>query len=252
MLEVGDGERIYWETCGEPKGKPALVLHGGPGSGCTPWQRRLFDPGAYRVVLFDQRGCGRSTPHASAPDIDLTDNTTEHLIGDIERPAPAPGHRAVVGDGRLVGQRARPRVRRSGTATGSRNWCLHGVADGTSPGVRLAVPRRPVDLLPRARGSVSWTRCPDGEPRRRRGWRPTTDSCSTPTRRSARRPRPRGAHGSRRPRTGRPRRAGCALHGSCVRPGVRSPGYPLRPSRRMARRWRCPARHRRRSPTSAE
>jgi proline iminopeptidase len=84
MLEVGDGERIYWEACGDPNGKPALVLHGGPGSGCTPWQRRLFDPGAYRVVLFDQRGCGRSTPHASAPDIDLTTNTTQRLIGDIE------------------------------------------------------------------------------------------------------------------------------------------------------------------------
>ena len=114
MLEVGSGERIYWETCGDPNGKPALVLHGGPGSGCTPWQRRLFDPGAYRVVLFDQRGCGRSTPHASVPDIDLTANTTEHLIGrHRETCAEHLGHRALVGDGRLVGQRARPRVRRT-------------------------------------------------------------------------------------------------------------------------------------------
>src|SRR5919106_1334203 len=53
MLDVGDGNRVYWETCGNPRGKPAMVLHGGPGSGCTPWHRRLFDPAAYRVVLFD-------------------------------------------------------------------------------------------------------------------------------------------------------------------------------------------------------
>src|SRR3990172_8933945 len=67
MLEVADGNVVYWETCGNPYGKPAVVLHGGPGSGCSEWHRRLFDPTAYRVVLFDQRGCGRSTPHASAP-----------------------------------------------------------------------------------------------------------------------------------------------------------------------------------------
>lgn len=75
---------MYWETCGIPQGKPALVVHGGPGSGCSAWHRRLFDPAAYRVVLFDQRGCGRSTPHASEPDIDLTTNTTQHLIADME------------------------------------------------------------------------------------------------------------------------------------------------------------------------
>ncbi|HEX9411250.1 MAG TPA: prolyl aminopeptidase [Actinomycetota bacterium] len=85
MLDVGDGNLVYWETCGNPGGQPAVVLHGGPGSGCTPWHRRLFDPDAYRVVLFDQRGCGRSRPHASAPDTDLTSNTTSNLIADIER-----------------------------------------------------------------------------------------------------------------------------------------------------------------------
>ena len=85
MLEVGDGNRVYWETCGNPRGKAAVVLHGGPGSGCTPWHRRLFDPSAYRVVLFDQRNCGRSTPHASAPDTDLASNNTANLIADIER-----------------------------------------------------------------------------------------------------------------------------------------------------------------------
>jgi proline iminopeptidase len=84
MLDVG-GDEIYWETCGTPSGKPALVLHGGPGSGCGPWHRRLFDPARYRVVLFDQRNCGRSRPHASAPQIDLSANTTANLIADIEK-----------------------------------------------------------------------------------------------------------------------------------------------------------------------
>jgi proline iminopeptidase len=85
MLDVGEGHRLYWETCGRPNGKPALVLHGGPGSGCTSWQRGLFDPARYRTVLFDQRNAGRSTPHASEPDVDLTHNTTRDLIDDIER-----------------------------------------------------------------------------------------------------------------------------------------------------------------------
>ena len=85
MLEVGDGDLVYWETCGNPRGKPAVVLHGGPGSGCTEWHRRLFDPTVYRIVLFDQRGCGRSTPHASAQDADLTSNNTANLIADIDR-----------------------------------------------------------------------------------------------------------------------------------------------------------------------
>jgi proline iminopeptidase len=85
LLDVGDGHRVYWEACGARGGKPAVVLHGGPGSGCGPSWRRLFDPRAYRVVLFDQRGCGRSIPHASEPDADLATNTTHHLIADIER-----------------------------------------------------------------------------------------------------------------------------------------------------------------------
>ncbi|UFZ04879.1 prolyl aminopeptidase [Bradyrhizobium ontarionense] len=84
MIDVGDGHRVYWECCGNPAGKPALYLHGGPGSGFSPGQRRFFDPSAYRVVLFDQRGCGRSRPLASSPDADLRVNTTAHLIADIE------------------------------------------------------------------------------------------------------------------------------------------------------------------------
>ena len=84
MLETGDGNRVYWEVCGSPSGKPAVVLHGGPGSGCTPGWRRYFDPAAYRIVLFDQRGCGRSTPHASDPSVGLESQTTAHQIADIE------------------------------------------------------------------------------------------------------------------------------------------------------------------------
>ncbi|GAB4190139.1 MAG: prolyl aminopeptidase [Thalassobaculales bacterium] len=83
-LDTGDGHSLYWEVCGNPAGRPALVLHGGPGSGCSPNVRRYFDPARYRVVLFDQRGAGRSTPHASDPAHDLATNTTRHLLGDIE------------------------------------------------------------------------------------------------------------------------------------------------------------------------
>jgi proline iminopeptidase len=84
LLDVGEGNLVYWETCGNPDGKPALVVHGGPGSGCGTGSRRYFDPDRYRVVLFDQRGCGRSIPHASDPATDMSVNTTEHLLADME------------------------------------------------------------------------------------------------------------------------------------------------------------------------
>lgn len=80
VIDVGSGHRVYWEESGNPRGKPVVFLHGGPGGGCDPKQRRFFDPARYRIVLFDQRGCGRSTPHAS-----LVDNTTWHLVDDIEK-----------------------------------------------------------------------------------------------------------------------------------------------------------------------
>ncbi|MFE4912350.1 prolyl aminopeptidase [Streptomyces sp. NPDC056652] len=85
MLDVGDGNLVHWQVCGNPRGKPALVVHGGPGSGTGPRSRRFFDPERYRTVLFDQRNCGRSTPHASDPAADLRHNTTDHLIADMER-----------------------------------------------------------------------------------------------------------------------------------------------------------------------
>ncbi|ULB11081.1 prolyl aminopeptidase [Cereibacter azotoformans] len=79
VIDMGDGHRIYVEQCGNPQGEAVLVLHGGPGGGCSPSMRRYFDPERYRVVLFDQRGCGRSRPHAS-----VEANTTWHLVSDIE------------------------------------------------------------------------------------------------------------------------------------------------------------------------
>ncbi len=84
MLDVGDANAIYWETWGNPGGKPVIVLHGGPGSGCSSSLRHLFDLDVFRVVLFDQRGCGRSTPNASDMSTDLAVNTTEYLLADID------------------------------------------------------------------------------------------------------------------------------------------------------------------------
>ena len=80
FLPVSPLHTLYFEQCGNPHGKPVVFLHGGPGAGCNAKSRRFFDPARYRIVLFDQRGCGRSTPHA-----ELTDNTTWHLVADIER-----------------------------------------------------------------------------------------------------------------------------------------------------------------------
>ncbi|MFG1750403.1 prolyl aminopeptidase [Streptosporangium sandarakinum] len=85
MLDVGDGNLVHWEVYGNPEGKPALVVHGGPGAGSSARHPRSFDPERYRIVLFDQRGCGRSTPHASDPAADMSVNTTEHLLADMER-----------------------------------------------------------------------------------------------------------------------------------------------------------------------
>ena len=79
VIAVGDGHQIHVEQSGNPDGVPVIVLHGGPGGGCSPYMRRFFDPGHYRAILFDQRGCGRSRPHA-----EVAANTTAHLIADIE------------------------------------------------------------------------------------------------------------------------------------------------------------------------
>lgn len=78
-LRVSPLHEIYFEECGNPRGKPAVVLHGGPGGGISPFLRQIHDPDSYRIILFDQRGCGQSTPHAA-----LEDNTTWHLVADME------------------------------------------------------------------------------------------------------------------------------------------------------------------------
>lgn len=83
LLDVGDGQRIRWMQSGNPDGTPVLILHGGPGSGSSAGTRRYFDPKYYRIIQFDQRGCGGSLPHASEPAIDLAGNTTWHTIADI-------------------------------------------------------------------------------------------------------------------------------------------------------------------------
>src|SRR5436305_1949825 len=80
MLDVGDGHRLYWELCGNPDGKPVVFLHGGPGGGSSPDHRRQFNPDKYKILVFDQRGCGKSTPYAS-----LENNTTWDLVDDIEK-----------------------------------------------------------------------------------------------------------------------------------------------------------------------
>ncbi len=79
-MDAGHGHQVYWELCGNPDGRPVVFLHGGPGAGCSPAHRRLFDPERYKILLFDQRGCGRSTPSAC-----IEHNTTWDLVADIER-----------------------------------------------------------------------------------------------------------------------------------------------------------------------
>jgi proline iminopeptidase len=84
LLDTGDGNLVYWETCGNPGGVPVLIVHGGPGSGCTTGNRSWFDPERFRTIIFDQRNCGRSRPHASDPAAGMSLNTTGHLLGDME------------------------------------------------------------------------------------------------------------------------------------------------------------------------
>lgn len=84
-LAVGEGNEIWWQEAGNPEGVPALILHGGPGSGFSASTRRFFDPQRYRIIGFDQRGCGRSTPHAAGEGVDFSVITTAHMVADIER-----------------------------------------------------------------------------------------------------------------------------------------------------------------------
>src|SRR6266508_2487690 len=206
MLDVGDGHLVSWETGGNPAGKPAVVLHGGPGSGCGPSWRRFFDPAAYRTVLFDQRGCGRSTPHASAPSVDLSTNTTHHLLADIEL------------------------LRRH---LGIERWLVFGGSWGSTLGLAYAErhpdrvtelvlfsvvgsSRREVEWVTRDMGRIfpaAWARFRDGVPPgtvTAASSTRTAACCTTPTPPCGRRPRGTGARGRTRtwpstPTTGRTR-----------------------------------------------
>src|SRR4051812_27263299 len=84
-LDTGDGNQIYYEVYGTPDGKPAVIVHGGPGAGMPRGSKRQFDPEVWRIIQYDQRNCGKSTPHASDPAADMGVNTTEHLLADMER-----------------------------------------------------------------------------------------------------------------------------------------------------------------------
>ncbi|MEU0568185.1 prolyl aminopeptidase [Nonomuraea sp. NPDC005983] len=157
VLDVGDGNHVYWEVSGNPRGKPVVVVHGGPGSGASARARRFFDQDAYRIVQFDQRGCGRSTPHAADPATDLGVNTTHHLIADME----------------LLREHL-----------GVERWQLFGGSWGTTLGLAYAVrhpervsevimsgigttTRREVDWITRGVGRIfpeEWARFRDGVP----------------------------------------------------------------------------------------
>ena len=139
------GHEIYYEECGNPHGKPALLVHGGPGGGCNATMRRYHDPARYRIILFDQRGCGRSLPHAS-----LEANTTWHLVADMERLRDAPGHRALAAVRRLVGLDAGARLRAGPSRARERPHAARhlpaaprGARVVLPGGLRLAVSRRP-------------------------------------------------------------------------------------------------------------
>lgn len=135
MLDVGDGHRLHYEQSGNPDGIPVVFLHGGPGSGSGARHRELFDPTVFRIVLFDQRSCGRSTPSAAEPTVDLSTNTTAHLVADIER--------------------LRERV-------GVRSWMVVGVSWGVTLGLAYAQ-SHPDRVTAAAFGAVTMTTARDVE-----------------------------------------------------------------------------------------
>jgi len=137
MLSVGHGNEVYWEVCGNPAGKPAVFLHGGPGGGLLPDNRRYFDPSGYRVVLFDQRNCGRSRPFAGDPQVSLEHNTTPHLVADIERLREHPRRREAAGQqGVVVLGRQVDRVF-GGPVAGGYLLIGEGMNDAAAPFVEL-------------------------------------------------------------------------------------------------------------------
>ena len=197
LLDVGDGQQIYYEVSGNPDGKPAVYLHGGPGGASSPDQRRVFDPEKYRIVLFDQRGCGDSLPHASAPEADLSAITTWHIVADIEALRVAPRHRHLAGVRRLLGLGAGARLRRRSIPSAVTELVLRGIFtlrkseldwfyEGGAANVYPDLWEGYVE--PGARGRA-----------RTASSRPTAACSTTPTRRCTCRPRRPGRGGSPRP-----------------------------------------------------
>ena len=242
MLDVGDGNLVYWETCGNPDGKPALVVHGGPGSGCTPGQRALLRPDRYRVVLFDQRGCGRSTPHASDPATDMSVNTTAHLIADMERLREHLGIERWLLLRRVVGLDADPRLRRAAPAAGLGDRDRRASpppggrrSTGSTAGVGRFFPEE-WERVPRRRAGRGARRRP-----RRRVRAP--DGAPRPRRPGAGRPR-LAPLGGRRDLPGAERLTGAYSDRPGRTPGVRADLRPLLLPRRLARGGRAAARRR--------
>ena len=152
LLDVGDGHQVYWEVCGNPDGKPAVFLHGGPGGGCSPEHRRLFDPERYRVLLFDQRGCGRSTPFAS-----LEANTTWHLVADIERLRELMGVERWLVFGGSWGSTLALAYAQTHPERVS-ELVLRGIFTAPALGAALVLPARRLAAVPRQVGAASWRR----------------------------------------------------------------------------------------------
>ena len=150
LLDVGDGNEVYWESHGE--GAAALVVHGGPGSGCGPYYLEFFDMSRYRVVLVDQRNCGKSRPPASDPATDLRANTTTHLVEDFERVREHLGiDRWLVLGGSWGSTLALAYAEKHPERVSA--LVVFGVNDGTPQRVRLAFPRRRVRSSSRTSGS---------------------------------------------------------------------------------------------------
>ncbi|MFD0431418.1 alpha/beta fold hydrolase [Streptomyces zhihengii] len=237
LLDVGDGNRVHWEVSGNPDGRPALVVHGGPGSGCLPGMRRYFDPAAYRIVLFDQRGCGRSTPHAADPAAGMGANTTDHLLADMERLREHLGVRRWVlhggswGSTLLLAYAQRHPERVSGIVVNGVTTTRRSEIDWLYRGVGRFFPEQWHRFRAgcrRPRSPVTWS------PRTRAGWRARSGRCASG-------PRPTGAAG-RTPschwsRTGRP----TSTAGGPTTPGSRSSASPrtTSPTAPGWRRARC-------------
>ena len=241
MLEVSKVHTLYWEESGNPSGKPVVFLHGGPGGGTDAKVRRFFDPEKYRIVLFDQRGCGKSTPYASA--------RGEHDVGPRRRhrEAPrAPRDRALAGLRRVVGQDARPRLRRDAPRARHRARPARDLPPAQE-GDRLVLPGRRVDPFPGRVGALPQATSP-------RPSAATSSPRTTGASRATTRGPPRGGEdlerlGRRDVEAPSRRVVRGSLRGGRVRPRLRAHRVPLlREPRFLLGRRPAPARRRKDPP----